>query len=117
MRLWELEAGDDGEIGLGYGGGHGDFEDDSDDEGDDEDEPANLAAHAIPVNQPPRGEIHLDAPQRAAQRGDGNAQGRGRARNPAPQRNQGLQRFIQMAENDEEDDWDSEDLSDDEGFD
>lgn len=124
MRLWELEGGDDGEIGQGFGGGHGGDDDGSDDEDDDTDDderddgeevvrPANPAMRAAP---PPGPDVRFEAPP-LAQRGNGNGQRGGRAANPAPRLNQGLQRFIQMAENDEEDDWDSDDLSDDADFD
>lgn len=131
MRLWELEGGDGGEgVGLGFGGGvlHGGqvqemppFDDESDSEDD----------QIVPVPPPPaappaRG--RGPAPRRNA----ANAQ-QARARNaprqnavapPAPpvadpaQRRplaQGLQRFLQLVEDDEEDEWDSDEFDEDGG--
>ena len=96
MRLWELEQGDDGNIGHGFGGGVRGVHYDSDDEDDEDDElppppPAPVAAQVLvpaPIMRafgpaPPR-------PQAPAQR-------------PARERDPGLQRFLRMARDDEED--------------
>jgi E3 ubiquitin-protein ligase RNF14 len=175
QRLWELEGGDDGEMGIAYGGGvqqddqafvpwvveemDDDDEDDTDstddDDGDSTDEeeivllgdphfqeelgqipvqvgqaqeqdlplpppeaPAPPPAERQPAQAPrpalPPGLRPGDHPRRPPPvvRGlgrvlDGNRpDGRGRRR--------GLQRFLEMVENDEEDGWDSEELDDDE---
>ena len=94
MRLWELEQGDDGNIGHGFGGGvravHYDS-DDEDDEDDDPPPPAPVAAQVLVPAQimrafgpgPPR-------PQAPVER-------------PARERDPGLQRFLRMARDDEED--------------
>ena len=88
MRLWELEGGDDGEIGHGFGGGvDGQFWDSDDDE-DDDPPPVPVAgpgAQLAPVEPiVPFGPPRVRAP-------------------PVRERNPGLQRFLRMARNDEED--------------
>ena len=117
MRLWELEAGDGAGPGEGYEGGRAMeyMEDESDvDEQEPEPElppppqnvrappqlePANRGVHRIRVNQ--RVQQGLARPA------------------PLPRLNgveppvQGLQRFLQLAVNDEEDEWDSDDDDDD----
>lgn len=88
MRLWELEGGDDGNFGHGFGGGVDglplEFDDDEDDEDDDPPPPVPVARQAplVPFG-PPR-------PQAPVIR-------------PARERDPGLQRFLQMARDDEED--------------
>ena len=101
MRLWELEAGDDGEIGHAFGGGAGGRNLPVDIDSDDEDEP-----FPDPPPGPPRAPLppmvrHLArAPQAAANPA---------VRNAGP----GLQRFLQMVQNDEEDEWDSDEMDED----
>jgi len=117
MRLWELEAGDDGEIGQGFNGGNEAWESDED---DDDEEMIQGAVHAAPAALPaPQAQIEIvyEPVQPELPRGGGNARGRDRVVNDAHRRNEGLQRFIRMAENDEEDFWDSDDLDDDAEFD
>ena len=96
MRLWELEGGDDGDFGQAFGGGRGNaplVDDESDD-----DEPPN-AMPQVPVNPPAaRNNAHV---ARAAR-----AQPVVPAQNGGP----GLQRFLQMVVNDEEDEWDSDEM-------
>lgn len=96
MRLWELEGGDDGEFGQGFGGGRGALHLDYD--SDDEDEPPNgVPQQPGPPPVPPPNELlrHAEpAPPLVA------------AQNGAP----GLQRFLQMAQNDEDDGWDSDEM-------
>ncbi|KAI9880390.1 MAG: translation termination inhibitor protein itt1 [Pleopsidium flavum] len=133
MRLWELEGGDGGEdVGLGFGGGpqdggqvHDVFlpwdEDEHTDTESDEELPLPLV---LPAPAPPAGRLQ---PQRGnADPRRMNAEARNRRRRPAvlggdggraagergPPR-QGLQRFLQLVENDEEDGWDSDELDDD----
>ena len=93
MRLWELEGGDDGEIGQAFGGGRADLPLDHD--SDDEDEIVPDPPHPL---LPPliRQYAPLLRPAPAAPV----------AHNVAP----GLQRFLQMVQNDEEDDWDSDEM-------
>ena len=111
MRLWELEGGDDGEIGQAFGGAMGNFpmdlvEDDVDEEGDGEifhedghEAPMPLPLPVILAPVPPV------RPQAFARHGQDvivrhqNADG-------AP----GLQRALQMIQDDEEDDWDSDEM-------
>ncbi|KAI9864645.1 MAG: translation termination inhibitor protein itt1 [Trichoglossum hirsutum] len=186
QRLWELEGGDDGEIGIGYGGGveqgdnafipwdveeMSDDAEESDDDGDDnsddsideeemvlfedpqvQDELGQLLLHVgqfheqdTPPSPPPEAPVPpaIEAPAGPAPRQ------RAQAPRPIPPpglrpedhprrppafrgnlvrhaqgervaadrgiRRQGLQRFLEMVENDEEDGWDSEELDDDEG--
>ncbi len=96
MRLWELEGGDDGEFGQGFGGGRGALHLDYD--SDDEDEPPNgVPQQPGPPPVPPPNELlrHAEpAPPLVA------------AQNGAPV----LQRFLQMAQNDEDDGWDSDEM-------
>ncbi|MDI1492466.1 MAG: hypothetical protein OHK93_003680 [Ramalina farinacea] len=126
MRLWELEAGDDGEFGQGYGGGRaggvGDFGDGDDDDSDEDDDVQ--IERLPPVPRPPLRHVPpmIPAPPRAppvavAAPADGGG-GRGariRAeRNVAVGEAAGLQRFLEMARDDNEDEWDSDEMSDDE---
>lgn len=118
MRLWELEGGDDGEIGQGFGGAGGglpmDFEDGDDDDDDDDSDgnddgwpeaPVQVQLPQDPARMPPV------RPQAPAQ----HAQGvivRRQNDDGAP----GLQRALQMIQDDEEDDWDSDEMEDDLGI-
>ena len=90
MRLWELEGGDDGEFGHGFAGGADglplDFEDDEDDD------PAPLPAAAALAPQGPPVPVGLQRPQILAP-----------ANRPVRERDPGLQRFLRMARDDEED--------------
>ncbi|KAK4695238.1 E3 ubiquitin-protein ligase RNF14, partial [Lecanoromycetidae sp. Uapishka_2] len=115
MRLWELEGGDDGDIGLGFDGGAHVDSDDDDDTDDGEDGPGPLwelppvvqAPPAVPPNQAPAQPAHArgaNIAHRLNDRAPANAQRRRVARGP------GLQRALQMIENDEEDDWDSDEM-------
>ena len=90
MRLWELEGGDDGEIGQAFAGGAGRLPIDFDDSEDDEPAPVPAAAaqHAPPGPLgPPRAQVAAPA--------DG----------PPGHRDPGLQRFLRMARDDEEDEY------------
>lgn len=112
MRLWELEGGDDGEFGLAFGGGGDQMPLDSDgDDNDDDDEderPVIPAPPAAPQNPAPAQAARV---QEAAAAGPNN-------RAPAPvQRARGraaagpgLLRALRMIENDEEDEWDSDEM-------
>lgn len=103
MRLWELEAGDDGEFGHGFAGGAAG---DSDDEEEDLD-PDPVLEFGNPEINPPRPvmeragiveeRIRAERAEQAHRAGNGG---------------QGLQRFLQMVQNDEEDEWDSDEMSD-----
>ena len=98
MRLWELEAGDGGEVGHDFGG----FElrlDEAEDEHVDMDIAAAAPAPAPAPAPPPRRNA---PPARPALRG-----GVGGRRRDA-----GLQRFLEMVQNDEEDEWDSDEMED-----
>ena len=120
MRLWELEGGDDGEIGQGFGGagaGAGypmDFEDADDDDDEDSDDGNDDGWPEAPIQiRIPQGPARMlpIRPQAPAQ----NAQGvivRRQNDNGAP----GLQRALQMIQDDEEDDWDSDEMEDDLGI-
>ena len=86
MRLWELEGGDDGEFGHGFGGGADglplDF--DTDEDEDDDDDPAPpvpVAAQLAPLAPLPQ------APAFRLARGH----------------DPGLQLFLRMARDDQED--------------
>lgn len=123
MRLWELEAGDDGEFGQGYGGGRaggvGEFGEEDDDYDSDEDDVQIERLPPVPGppirHLPP---IILAAPRAPPPVAPPAAAGRGarlRAeRNVAVGEAAGLQRFLEMARDDNEDEWDSDEMSDDE---
>ena len=128
MRLWELEAGDDGEFGQGYGGGRaggvGDFGDgDDDDDSDDDDDDVQIE-RLPPVLGPPMRYVPpmVRAPPRAppvaaaapAAAGPGRGARIRAERNIAVGEAAGLQRFLEMARDDNEDEWDSDEMSDDE---
>ena len=117
MRLWELEGGDDGEIGQGFGGaGAGlpmDFEDgddldDDDDDGNDNNLPEAPIQVPRPVAPAPMPPIRPQVPVQRAQ----GVIVRRQNDNGAP----GLQRALQMIQDDEEDDWDSDEMEDDLGI-
>lgn len=92
MRLWELEGGDDGEIGHGFGGGVDGIPLESDDDQDDDDPPpVPVAAPGVQIA--PVGPIVPVVPPRA----------RAPPVQPARERDPGLQRFLRMARDDEED--------------
>lgn len=91
MRLWELEGGDDGEIGHGFGGGVDGIPLDFDEDENDEVEDPVPAPIAIPL-PPPAPFVVLGPPRPQAP-----------ANRPVRGRDPGLQRFLRMAHNDEED--------------
>ena len=131
MRLWELEGGDDGEFGQGFGGGARglpmDFDDDEEEEEEEDQDFAPPAAPEPPpaINlRPPAQHMGGQAarPQRARQ-GAGPRQNQNLALAAVPQpiqqnadprpngnRGAGLQRFLQMVQDDEEDEWDSDEM-------
>lgn len=104
MRLWELEGGEEGHFGLGFPGyadGIAPGFDNHNDGGDD------IAIPIPPVAAAPVGHDHgpvAPAPDAAEV--------------ARPQQGgQGLQRFLQMVRNDEEEEWDSDEMEeDDEGW-
>lgn len=97
MRLWELEGGEDGEFGHGFGGGvnglPAELDDEEEDDGEDDPPPAPMPVAAplvplVPLARPVAfGPLRPQAP----------------APRPVRARDPGLQRFLQMARNDEED--------------
>ena len=91
MRLWELEGGDDGEFGQGFGGGVNGLPLDFEDSEDDEPLPAPGPAQVVPLVPAPR-IVPFGPPVRQAP-----------AVRPARARDPGLQRFLRMARDDEED--------------
>ena len=102
MRLWELEGGDDGEFGHGFGGGvdGGPLDSDDDWDSDDEDEGQGiegprLAGPIVPpvgLFRPPAQPVLYEPPRPQPP-----------AIQPGQARNPGLQRFLRMARDDEED--------------
>ena len=120
MRLWELEGGDDGEIGQGFGGGGGglpmDFDDgdDDDDDVDDDSDGNDDGWPEAPIEvRLPQGPARVPPvrPQAPVQHALGVIVRR-QNDNGAP----GLQRALQMIQDDEEDDWDSDEMEDDLGM-
>ncbi|KAI9742070.1 MAG: translation termination inhibitor protein itt1 [Cirrosporium novae-zelandiae] len=138
MRLWELEGGDGGEaIDLGFAGGQEDIpaelidSDDGDDfvaasESDPDSEDDEPPRPPPPAPNPPQGpnannppnqdrgqpvghprvlERNFFRPPRRADRGIDNAEN-------GQLRRHGIQRFLQLAINDEEDEWDSDEIED-----
>jgi len=103
MRLWELEGGDDAEFGHAFAGGGENVPHENDSDSDDEDGPLGLPqapiAPAVARNNEPPVPAPRPPPVAVAQ-------------NNGP----GLQRFLQMVQNDEEDGWDSDEMSDVDGF-
>ena len=94
MRLWELEQGDDGNFGHGFGGGANGVHYDSDDEDDADDEP--------PPPMPVAAQVLVPA-QIVQAFGPGPLRPQPPAHRPARERDPGLQRFLRMARDDEED--------------
>lgn len=105
MRLWELERGDDGEFGLGFGGGLDGLPFDVDDDEDEDDDPAPVPVAAVAAQFVPLAPLAPPVPF-------GPPRPQPPAIRPARGRDPGLQRFLVMARDDEEDEWDSDDLSD-----
>ena len=107
MRLWELEAGDGGEVGHDFAGGEGDMDPGNwSDEDDDDDlmpNPANLLIW-------PEDEDGEPAPQAAAPRQWAPPAQRER-RAGGGGGGPGLRQFLEMARRDMEDEWDSEEFS------
>lgn len=97
MRLWELEGGDDGEFGHGFGGGVDriplEFDDGDEDDDDEDHEPRPVPVAAPGVQLAPVGPIVPFGPPRA----------RAPPVRPVRERDPGLQRFLRMARDDEED--------------
>ncbi|KAL9102250.1 MAG: hypothetical protein Q9163_002586 [Psora crenata] len=119
MRLWELEGGDDGEIGHAFAGGPdgGPLDWDTDDDDDSDDEHPPLGAIAVPPAAPAppparRAEAMIDnAPplvgdRRLARRHEGGGEHGHRHRDGAA-----LRRFLDMVLDDVEDEWDSDEMS------
>lgn len=96
MRLWELEAGDDGEFGHGFAGGAAGELDDGDEFDPELDDPDPMPDRPL-MQRAGVVEAAMRAEERAERAGNGG---------------QGLQRFLQMVQNDEEDEWDSDEMSD-----
>lgn len=97
QRLWELEGGDDGDFGHAFAGGRenvpGGYDSDSDDEDVPHDLPQAPIALAAARDFEPPAPAHRPPPAAVQQNGE-----------------PGLQRFLQMVENDEEDGWDSDEM-------
>ncbi|KAL8741737.1 MAG: hypothetical protein Q9190_005694 [Brigantiaea leucoxantha] len=130
MRLWELEGGDGGDVGHGFGGGirveenlrelalEGSDSDDGDNEGAEGWQEQVLAPFAaavaarenivIEIPPPPRQPRNQQAPRAAAARPHPRNN-----QNQNQNQNQGLRRFLELARNDAEDEWDSDELDDD----
>ncbi|MCJ1259529.1 translation termination inhibitor protein itt1 [Lignoscripta atroalba] len=133
LRLWELEGGDGADVGLGFAGGAANagaidihFQDD---DSDDEDvphpppvapapprprapnPPQQVAANARRPNQAARGNHNANAVRVNARVQQGLARAQALPGHGPPV--QGLQRFLQLVEVDEEEDWDSDELDED----
>lgn len=150
MRLWELEAGDGADVGIGFAGGGLDHnfhnETDSDDDFSDDDfsdddglpfvqrlQPPPLPRLRLPpeppiLQHPPEPPAPPPPPVRAlpfrpnpdpellphgARVREGLQRLAPQNRNPRPPV-QGLQHFLQMVQDDEEDAWDSDEMGDEE---
>lgn len=96
MRLWELERGDDGEFGLGFGGGLDGLPFDVDDDEDEDDDPAPVPVAAVAAQFVPLAPLAPPVPF-------GPPRPQPPAIRPARGRDPGLQRFLVMARDDEED--------------
>ena len=130
MRLWELEAGDGADVGIGFAGGapNHDFDDETDsDDGDGlpfargplppppllrvqpvPDPPGPPPAPLVaPVHGLPFLPIPDPEPVHRARVREGLQRVAPQMRNPRPPV-QGLQHFLQMVQDDEEDAWDSD---------
>ena len=110
MRLWELERGDDGEIGHAFAGGRDGEVVLSDDEDGDSDDDDDEAAHVLflPDQLPAR----APAAPPDGHRRMLNRAGRGGPGGPGAPR--ALRRFLELVEQDNEDEWDSDEMSSDE---
>ena len=97
MRLWELEGGEGGEGGEAGGGGGGGANGLVDYDSEEEEEPPNGGLQRFPA---PNQRLVVPAPRPPAAP---------LVLNDRPD----LQRFLQLAQNDEEDGWDSDDMDDD----
>ncbi|MCJ1277014.1 translation termination inhibitor protein itt1 [Puttea exsequens] len=107
MRLWELEGGDDGEIGQDFGGaGWVPLGDEFDDEGDGPDEDPVPLFNRLPAAPAPPAPPQIAAAE--------NLRRQPAVRAPAERQNirAGLQRALRMIQNDEEDEWDSDEMDD-----
>ena len=91
MRLWELEEGDDADIGQIFEGG--------------------LARHpeleAVEVPQVGNPRVPVPEAEVIPPRGEGQAL---RQQEQGPGNDRGLQRFLELVQNDEEEDWDSDEM-------
>ena len=92
MRLWELEGGDDGEIGHAFGGGADGLPMDFDEDEDDVPVPVPAAAPRAVAQPPAFAPLVLQRLQVPVQ-----------ANRPPRERDPGLQRFLRLARDDEED--------------
>ena len=106
MRLWELEGGDDGEFGQAFAGGAqgvplDDDEQDEDDQGPDIPPPRPVFQPRVP-DIPPRPGNFLLEPVDVRVRPAPEAERPPAVANPQ-NRGPGLQRFLEMVQNDEED--------------
>ena len=127
QRLWELELGDGDDVGIGFFGGAGDL---MDPDFDDDQPVAPLApppppplpaarAPPPPPALPRAGRAPLAAAPARAVAAPLHRAERVRVAPVGPARApvQGLQHFLQMVEDDEEDEWDSDEMGDEEGLD
>lgn len=103
MRLWELEGGDDGEFGHAFAGGGANAPHEPDIDSDEEDGPLDLPEEpmvpAVARNIEPPPAAHRPPPAAVAL-----------------DNGPGLQRFLQLVQNDEEDGWDSDEMGDADAF-
>ena len=119
MRLWELEGGDDGEIGHAFAGGQDGIQADFDSDEDEIEllEEEEVELDGVPAEDPlPRAPL---APQQLARplAGDGRParlRGMGAGHRRHERDGAALRRFLEMARDDIEDEWDSDDMSGDE---
>lgn len=126
MRLWELEEGDEGAAAGGQPNGVfagaraaeqaalfaamlNDGMDPAEEAAARDALPADVAALHLPLDAAPVEPIPAAAPLPQRQQNAQAAQQRRRPRAPDP----GLQRFLQLAANDEEDGWDSDEMEED----
>lgn len=119
MRLWELEGGDGDDVGIGFAGGGLDHDLLLETDSDDEDglpfpprlQPPEPPAPAQPPPPPPPPAVPpVIIPFRVR---EGLQRLPPQNRNPRPPV-QGLQHFLQMVQDDEEDAWDSDEMGDEE---
>lgn len=118
MRLWELEAGDGADVGIGFAGGAIDHDFQNETDSDDDDglafpprlqPPPPPEPRAPPQPPPPPAIAPIVIPFRVRELQRLAPQNR----NPRPPV-QGLQHFLQMVQDDEEDAWDSDEMGDEE---